>query len=286
MSERTPLTADAVLKALDAARERLEQERRDRFAQFGIADDCLWPCSRLFHKHSSLGPAWKPALNVEEVEQHTRNLAYKRYPGSPRVGLPSPPPLDGSLEHAIVLRRSCSEFSSQPLALTDLARLLETGAGVTCNDEVPKRAAPSGGALYPVETYALAFAVDGLSASVYHYVPLDHTIEQVRPLPGFETAQRFLPPGLYAARPPLILAISVVFERTQLKYLERGYRFALLEAGHLAQNFLLIAAAAGLNALPVGGFWDEPFNDVLGFDSKREAVVYSVLVGRPPSTGE
>jgi SagB-type dehydrogenase family enzyme len=133
--------------------------------------------------------------------------------------------------------------------------------------------------LYPVETYVFAFAVSELATGLYHYVPLDGVLEQLRLLPGSGVANAFLPPGLSAARPPLMVALSAVFERTQLKYLERGYRFTLLEAGHMAQNLLLLATALCLNAVPVGGFWDEPFNETLGFDPAREAVIYAVLFG-------
>jgi len=76
-----------------------------------------------------------------------------------------------------------------------------------------------------------------------------------------------------------MLVLSVVFARTQMKYLERGYRFALLEAGHIAQNILLTATALGLSAVCVGGFWDDPFNDLLSFEPTEEAVVYSILLG-------
>ena len=188
-----------------------------------------------------------------------------------------------SLASAIRERRSIPQFSSEPVSVGDLAALLELGVGVTRQDAIPRRAAPSGGALYPVETYVFAFAVSGLAAGLYHYVPLDGVLEQVRLLPEAGVAVKFLPPGLSVAEAPLLVALSAVFERTQLKYLERGYRFALLEAGHMAQNLLLLATALGLNAVPVGGFWDEPFNEALGFDAAREAAIYAVLCGHGTS---
>lgn len=283
MSQDRSFGPQEILQALADARARVEQERRERFALFGIEATCLWPCSRLFHEQSSLGPQWQAALSVEQVEQHTWNLAYRRYDGSPRVALPHPPALATSLEWAIRSRHSTSSFSAQPVTLVELAKLLEIGAGLTRSDTIPRRAAPSGGALYPVETYVLAFAVEELEGALYHYLPLQHTLERLRPLAGIEALQPVLPPGLIAARPALVIALTVVFERTQAKYLERGYRFALLEAGHLAQNFLLIAAALGLGGLPVGGYWDEPFNALLGLEPTQEAVLYAVLLGQADS---
>ena len=152
-------------------------------------------------------------------------------------------------------------------------------------DSLPRRAAPSGGALYPLETYAVALNVTTLSPGIFHYRNLDHALERIGPA-ALDDVRAFLPPKLLDDRPAVLLALSAVFARTQMKYLERGYRFALLEAGHIDQNLLLVATALGLSAVPVGGFWDEPFNEFLGLDPDEEAVVYSVLVGESPSDSD
>ncbi len=71
------------------------------------------------------------------------------------------------------------------------------------------------------------------------------------------------------------------FARVQAKYGERGYRFALLESGHIAQNLLLLAGAAGLASLPAGGFFDDLLNLTLGIDGETEAATYAILAGVP-----
>jgi SagB-type dehydrogenase family enzyme len=259
----------------------VEEERRARFADFGIDPECLWPCSRLFHEQSSLGPAWNPVLTPQQVSELTQHLDYKRYPGADRLPLPRPEPLTLPLEAAIRKRRSIRQFSERAISLRDVAKLLELASGVTEVDEIPRRAAPSGGGLYPVETYALTLGVEGVPVALWHYAPLDHELEYVRPLSGSADLNSFFPPGLLRGGPRLVLAFSVVFARTQLKYIERGYRFGLLEAGHIAQNAALTAAALGLGSLCVGGFWDDPFNRLLGLDSEREGVVYALMLGHP-----
>jgi SagB-type dehydrogenase family enzyme len=286
MTDERPFSPAEISEALRAAKSRVEAERRAQFAQFGISPGCPWPCSRLFHEHSSLGPAWQAALSTEEVEQHTKNLAYKEYRGARRTLLPHPSLLNSSLESVIRSRRSASTFSPTPLSLAHLAKLLEIGAGITREESIPKRAAPSGGALYPVETYVLAFNVETLACGAYHYLAREHSLEHVRTLPGSEVARSFLPPGLALTQPAAVLALSLILPRTQLKYLERGYRFGLLEAGHVAQNFLLVATALGLCALPVGGFWDDPFNELFQFETATEVAIYAVLIGNMCSHAE
>lgn len=285
VDSETPLTFEHIGQRLVEIRRVVEEERRARFADFGIGPECLWPCSRLFHEHSSLGPAWNPVLSPEQVTELTQNLDYKRYPGAERLPLPRPEPLALSLETAIRKRRSIRQFSERAVTLAELSKLLQLSSGVTEIDEIPRRAAPSGGGLYPVETYALTLGVDGVPPALWHYAALEHELEHVRPLAGIDDLRSFFPPGLLSGGPRLVLAFSVVFARTQLKYIERGYRFGLLEAGHIAQNAVLTATALGLGTLCVGGFWDDPFNRLLGLDSEREAVVYAVMLGHALEAG-
>ena len=73
--------------------------------------------------------------------------------------------------------------------------------------------------------------------------------------------------------------LGAVFNRSQKKYGPRGYRYILLEAGHLAQNLCLIAAEFNLGSLCMGGFYDSRLNRFMEFDGLTEAVIYSVAAG-------
>jgi SagB-type dehydrogenase family enzyme len=64
------------------------------------------------------------------------------------------------------------------------------------------------------------------------------------------------------------------------KYGLRGYRFALLEAGHVGQNLVLAATGLGLGAVPLGGYYDRPTDELLGLDGVNESTLYLVAVGR------
>ena len=73
--------------------------------------------------------------------------------------------------------------------------------------------------------------------------------------------------------------ITGVFERTKRKYGERGYRYVLLDIGHLGQNLCLAATAAGLAMMTTCGFFDDDVNRLLGVDGLDEAVVYVAFLG-------
>lgn len=273
--------AAEVFAAYDEGKRRERDERRARFVPLGAPADCLAPAAQVFHEHSKISPGFWPLMTAEEAERFTLDLDYRRYPEAKRAALPRSSSELSGLESAILQRRSVRKFAETPLALAELAKILELGCGVTQNtDGVPRRAYPSGGALYPVEVYPVALRVDGVASGVYHYATLDHELEQLRGLAGIEDVRRAFPELVPQANPALILMLTVSFPRAFGKYAERGYRFALIEAGHIAQNVLLIAGALGLESVCMGGFFDDDANTLLGVDPTREAAVYGVLLGR------
>jgi SagB-type dehydrogenase family enzyme len=62
-------------------------------------------------------------------------------------------------------------------------------------------------------------------------------------------------------------------------YGERGYRFCLLEAGHIVQNIMLVAEALDKAVTPIGGFKDDNINQNVLPSDKRLSALYLVPVG-------
>ena len=85
-------------------------------------------------------------------------------------------------------------------------------------------------------------------------------------------------PGLLAGAAAVVF-VTAVFWRSRFKYGLRGYRFALLEAGHVAQNVLVAATELAVAALPLGGFYDARVERLLGVDGVDESVVYAIVLG-------
>ena len=85
-------------------------------------------------------------------------------------------------------------------------------------------------------------------------------------------------PGLLEQTAAVVF-IGAVFWRTRFKYGQRGYRFALLEAGHVMQNLLLAATALEIPALPLGGFYDDRVDALLGLNGVDESALYGVVLG-------
>ena len=118
------------------------------------------------------------------------------------------------------------------------------------------RAWPSAGAMYPIEVYLAPLeqrnwivpsTIISRSRTASSSWALARTIRS--------SARRVC--GRIWPNAAGLLILTGVFERTQIKYGERGYRFVLLDAGHLAQNILLACEDLRLAAVPLGGFHDD-----------------------------
>jgi SagB-type dehydrogenase family enzyme len=247
-----------------------------------------------YHEASKLYPstvarqaAGSIRLTMSPELQASARRAVRRNQNCRALGLPRPSVPDVRLADALQARRSERKFASGDVTLLELATVLHAGYGVThpagSDDPQPLRAVPSGGALYPLEVYVALARVQGAEAGLYHFDPLRHVLEvrspAASPLQGLrETA---IYPEIVEGCAAVLL-VTGVFWRSRFKYGLRGYRFVLLEAGHLAQNVLLVCAALGLAAVPLGGFYDRPVDDLLGADGVNESILYAVCLGRRP----
>jgi SagB-type dehydrogenase family enzyme len=211
---------------------------------------------------------------------------YKAYPGAPVVELPAPD-LEGGLSaaQAIAARRSTRDYVASAMSAAELSRLLFLTSGIGADKYGnARRTAPSSGALYPIEVYAVVHAVDGVDPGVYHYAYREHALEQIRAgdfrarVVEQAIAQEFL------GECGVVLFLTMILQRMRPKYQDRSYRYGLLEAGHLGENAYLAATSMGLGACGVGAFMDDAINEMLGVDGVEEAAVYMLAAGRVPGS--
>jgi len=182
------------------------------------------------------------------------------------------PTLDGkvSLEKALASRRSIRDFDARPLSLEQIGQLAwATGF----------RTAPSAGAIYPMKIY---FAT---GQGFFVYEPADHSLQKV--IEG-DIRPRLCTQALRqtaVADAPCDIVIAGSIRKLASKYGGRARRYALLEAGHIAQNILLEATALGLGSVPIGGINDRAVARVCRFDDQLEPF-YIICVGYPAGRGE
>ena len=231
----------------------------------------------LYHQWSKAGYSWALGAVLDWGEQPER---YKTHADAEQIALPDPHGYRGlSLEETIEMRRSIRDYSATPLSSEELSRLLYAAQGITKHRWV-FRAAPSAGALYPIELYAVVQDVAGLEPGIYHYAAQEHGLELLQPGDFRAEMVRAGIGQAFLGQAGVCFVLSAVFQRTRWKYRERAYRYVLLEAGHIGQNIYLAATSMGLGACAVGAFLDDDLNDLLGLDGNEEVALYIIPVGK------
>jgi SagB-type dehydrogenase family enzyme len=204
------------------------------------------------------------------------------------VQLPPPVLPVTAFDDVVRTRHSCRRFLPEPLALAELSAILHSGYGIISAEELDgeflERPVPSGGGLYPLELNVLVQRVNGLAGGTWHYVPLGHRLERMHEhsLPPLLLAEMFLGQP-YLIECSAVVVITSIVERSLWKYEDRGYRYILLEAGHVAQNVNLCASALGLGSLNLGGFFDRDVLGLLHANPDEEIALYGVALGRAQS---
>ncbi len=197
---------------------------------------------------------------------------------SETIKLPEPKyDSDISIEEALLERRSVRSYKDSPLTLAEVSQLLWSAQGITSPGGL--RTAPSAGALYPLEIYVVAGNVDNLQDGVYRYNPYKH--ELVRVVKGdkrIELCDAAL--GQTSVRnAAAVIVFSAVYERTTVKYGDRGVQYVHMETGHAAQNVFLQTVPLNLGTVVIGAFHDDAVKKVLKM-SDREQPLYIMPVGR------
>ena len=189
------------------------------------------------------------------------------------------PPIESGTPLAMLLaaRRSVRAYVPVAMGLDQLGMLLWAAQGTTTRDG--RRTAPSAGALYPLELYAVTGeVVRGLAAGAYHYLPERHALQAVKdgdlraPLADAARGQEWITAAA------VVLVMTAIYRRTTGKYGERGVRYAHIEVGHAGQNICLMATALGFGTTTVGAFDDAAVARLLGL-AKDEQPLYLLPVG-------
>ena len=212
-----------------------------------------------------MSPYWRGELHSGEITDK-------------RIKLPAPR-MDGptSLEQALRERRSIREFKIQQLIVAEISQLLWAAQGITAPGG--RRTAPSAGALYPIELYLVAGNVDEIPQGVYQYRPDAHELMKV--VEGDKRGE--LSRAAFGQRSireaGAVFLLTAAYERTKVKYGERGVRYAQIEVGHVGQNVCLQAAALKLGAVVIGSFDDSRVKRISNLTPKEEPL-YLIAVGK------
>ncbi len=173
-----------------------------------------------------------------------------------------------SFEEILAKRRSIRAYSEKALSESDIARFLWAAQGIS--SEKGFRTAPSAGALYPLEVHLVAGNVAGIEPGVYRYISEEHSlIEEVSGDLRAKLAKAALSQPMIR-NAPASLVISAVYPRITSTYMKRGIRYAVMEAGHVAENVYMLATELGIGTCAIGAFEDEEVRKALKLPTNED----------------
>lgn len=187
------------------------------------------------------------------------------------------------IHDVITARRTYRNYAKEPITLGELAYLLWCTQGITATKDTyaTLRTVPSAGARHAFETYLLVNNVTGLEPGVYRYIAGQHSLQRV-PLEGDLTARitRGCMNQQHVARSAVTFIWVAITERMTWRYGERGYRYMLLDAGHVCQNLYLAAEPINCGVCAIAAFDDDAMNDILQLDGADAWTIYVATLGK------
>jgi len=175
-----------------------------------------------------------------------------------------------SVEKAIKDRRSVRSYKKESLTLQELSQLLWAAQGITDKSR-ELRAAPSAGALYPLELYVVVGNVEGLHPGVYKYAIGKHELTKIcdgnkrNQLMGAALSQSCVGDA------PASIVICGIYERISRKYgKKRAPQYVYIEVGAVAENLYLQGRALNIGTVFVGAFDDAQVQRIIEAQSDEK----------------
>jgi SagB-type dehydrogenase family enzyme len=193
-----------------------------------------------------------------------------------------------SLGRSLRKRRTIREFADRSVLFSVFASLIRNTFGMMgvvdggVFGRLLAKTSPSAGARHPIEAYVIAWKVRGLKPGLYHYSVRRNLLEELRQGDLRQEAVRAAAGQRWIGDAAFVVVLTAVADRVFWKYsTPESYRLFLLDAGHLAQTFCLLAAAAGLGPFTTAAIQESLIEKLLGIDGVREFPVYLCGAGMP-----
>jgi SagB-type dehydrogenase family enzyme len=193
-----------------------------------------------------------------------------------------------TLEAALRGRRTVRQFGPVKVGFADLCAIVRgtwgrTGwlAGGPLGRSITKTS-PSAGARHPIESYLLAWRVAELRPGLYHYDVRGDRLERLAAGDFRNVAVRMGGGQEWIAAAGFLCVMTAAADRVFWKYRSAdAYRLFLLDAGHLAQTFVLLATARGLGSFTTAALDEGLIERTLGIDGVTEFPIYLCGAGSP-----
>lgn len=173
----------------------------------------------------------------------------------------------------IPYKKSKTNFAYRSISIDVIFKLLHSSYLISnSHNNEYHSSLPSAGGLFPSELYVFIFNVKDQRPGIYHYHKEKGYLSYIR-----EIDNSFIPSiNKFVEKSSFLVIITSNFKNLIAKYGPRGYRYALIESGHIGQNFSLSCNYLDIDCRPVGGFFDNKLSRILQLPIEETPVyVYS-----------
>lgn len=223
------------------------------------------------------------ASSIKDIPQSWIKIHFKTYPRLDRMKLGNIKIPTNKLSVILRKRRTIRQFSGFSISKSELYYLLFYSSGLISlgkSLDESRRFYPSAGARYPLEVYPIVLNCEGIKRGLYHYNIKENLLELLLKEDLSKWIIKTTGGEKWITNAAVVFIITGVLDRTRIKYGDRGYRFILIEVGHLSQNMLLLATELGLGSCPMGGYIDSEVNKLLDIDLQKEVALCLIAVGK------
>ena len=187
-----------------------------------------------------------------------------------------------NVENAIAKRKSRRSYTTETIKLEELSFLLWATQGLRKRSAVRNyRTVPSAGCRHTLETYIVAFRVEGIPKAIYRYLPMSHQLVEVVKHKGLEGLLTQAALGQsFAGKSAVTFIWTTIPARMEWRYGKAFYKVIALDAGHVCQNLYLACEVIGAGTCAIA-VYDQKFADsILGIDGLKEFTIYMASIGK------
>lgn len=185
------------------------------------------------------------------------------------------------IESLLSRRRSSRKFKPLSISKIDFSFILNYCLGVSHVDETGTYYTyPSSGCIQSVIPIIIVSHVEGIEQGVFYYDSKQSVLFKVSDFDNKDYAKITSSVEL-ASQSAFSIHLFVTPSQKCYKYQDRGYRFLLLECGHIMQNVHLCSTSVGIGCVMSGGGYDIPiFEPLHSLVIERELMVlYECFLG-------
>jgi SagB-type dehydrogenase family enzyme len=231
-----------------------------------------------------LGAIMDSPYYMAQITGHTTELG-----NLPEIGLPDNLQAGEDykvLRQILLNRKSTRKFDHEGISISHLSLLLRNAYFATSKNGPATRCTPSAGGLYPIGLYFISLNTIDLLNGIYHYNITTESLQQIKLLDApllskvehsFYSKHRT---DIDFENASGILILAGVLNKTSLKYMDRGIRFILIEAGAIMQNIYLNAAVLKMGCCACGGYIDDRVSQLLDLKSKDQTILSTIIIGK------